>query len=65
MRPVKGARELVAESAVRQLTIPLDDVLADEKIRLFTVIKNDDVRFAIARESGEVLLDAVTSIEVR
>ena len=47
------------------LSLPLADVLADDNLRLFTVIGEADVTFALARVEGEVLAARVTRIEVK
>jgi hypothetical protein len=45
--------------------MPLSDVLGDDDLRIFTIIEEADVSFAIARMGGEVIAPKVTRIEVR
>jgi hypothetical protein len=40
-------------------------VLADDGVRIFTVVSEADVTFAVARMSGEVIAPQVTAIEVK
>jgi hypothetical protein len=47
------------------VSLPLGDVLAGDDLRLFTIIGEADVTFALARLGGEVLAAQVTHIEVR
>jgi energy-coupling factor transport system substrate-specific component len=47
------------------VSLPLSDVLSDDDLRLFTVIGEADVRFALARMDGQVLSAQVARIEVR
>ncbi|MBN1963105.1 MAG: ECF transporter S component [Anaerolineae bacterium] len=46
------------------ITLPLDEVLADGDIRLFTVITGETVTFAVARMNGEILAADVISLDV-
>jgi len=65
MQPRAEAVEIVFRSADKEQAIPLVQALADDELRIFTVIKDGLVRFAIARSSGAVLLDSLTAVEVR
>jgi hypothetical protein len=65
MQPQAGAKMVVLETGTESLSLPLADVLADEGLRLFTVIGEADVTFALARIEGQVLAAHVTRIEVR
>ncbi|MBN1954309.1 MAG: hypothetical protein JW900_04575, partial [Anaerolineae bacterium] len=51
-----------AEPAV---TLPLDQVLADDDLRIFTIMRSADVSFALARMGGEVLVAKLERVEVR
>jgi hypothetical protein len=55
----------VVDTGDGPISLPLDEVLADDDLRLFTVIGEGDVTFALARMDGEVLAAQVTRIEVR
>jgi energy-coupling factor transport system substrate-specific component len=64
MEPQAGAETVIVYTGSGPLSLPLAEVLADDDIRLFTVIGEDDVTFALARMEGEVLASQVTRIEV-
>jgi hypothetical protein len=59
------AETVVLETGDGGLSLPLADVLVDDGLRLFTVIGDAEVSFALARMEGEVLATRVTGIEVR
>ena len=65
MEPRAGAKTVVVHSDDGSLSLPLAEVLADDDLRLFTVIGEADVSFALARMSGEALVPDVQRIEVR
>ena len=65
MEPQAGATTVAVHTGGEPLSLPLADVLADDDLRLFTVIGEADVSFALARMEGEVLAAQVTGIEVR
>ncbi len=65
MEPQAGATTVVVHTGGAPLSLPLADVLADDEVRLFTVIGEDAVTFALARIEGEVLAAQVTRIEVK
>ena len=65
MQPWDTAQTVVVRTGNGSLSLPLGEVLADDDLRLFTVIGEADVTFALARMDGEVLAAQVTGIEVR
>jgi ABC-type thiamin/hydroxymethylpyrimidine transport system permease subunit len=65
MQPQDTADSVVVHAGGEPVSLPLDGVLADDDLRLFTVIGEADVTFALARMDGEVLVAQVTRIEVR
>ena len=65
MEPQAGATTVVVHTGGEPISLPLADVLADDDLRLFTVIGEADVTFALARMDGEVLAATVTRIEVQ
>jgi DMSO/TMAO reductase YedYZ molybdopterin-dependent catalytic subunit len=65
MEPQDGARTVVAFTDGGEVALPLSEALADEGIRIFTVIKEAAIDYAVARMSGEVLAHPVTRIEVQ
>jgi DMSO/TMAO reductase YedYZ molybdopterin-dependent catalytic subunit len=65
MLPQAGATTVVVHTGSDPVSLPLADVLADDDTRLFTVIGQADVSFALARLEGEILAAQVTGIEVK
>ena len=65
MEPQTGAVTVVVHTGGEPVSLPLAEVLADNGLRIFTVIGDDDVTFALARMEGEVLAANVTRIEVK
>lgn len=64
MEPQTGATTVVVNAGGEPLSYPLAAVLGDKDLRLFTIIGESDVTFALARMDGQVLAPRVTSIEV-
>jgi DMSO/TMAO reductase YedYZ molybdopterin-dependent catalytic subunit len=64
MKPQTGAKTIVLHTAGEPVSLSLADVLADDDIRLFTVIGEAEITFALAYMNGEVLAAQVTHIEV-
>jgi energy-coupling factor transport system substrate-specific component len=64
MEPTAGAESVVIHGSEGGMTLPLDELL-DDDVRLFTVIGESDVSFALARTGGEVLVRRVERIEVK
>ncbi len=48
-----------------EVSLPLSEVLGDDDVRLFTIIGERDITYAVARMDGEVLAAPVTGIEVK
>jgi len=66
MSPQAGAETVILYGeGGEELALPLADVLADDSIRLFTVVEADSVWFAAARMNGEVLLSPVSRVVVQ
>ena len=65
MDPVSGAETVVVHTGAEPVVLPLSEVSADDDVRIFTVIGEDGISFALARVSGEVLAQRVTGIEVQ
>ncbi len=65
MEPQAGATTVVVYTGGEPVSHPLAEVLGDEDLRLFTIIGESDVTFALARMDGQVLAARVTRIEVR
>ena len=64
MEPRADAKTVVVQTGNEPLSLSLAKVLADDDIRLFTIIGEADVTFALARMGGQVLANRVTGIEV-
>jgi ABC-type thiamin/hydroxymethylpyrimidine transport system permease subunit len=65
MEPQTGAETVVVHTGEEPISLPLGELLADDDIRLFTVIGEADMTFTLARMDGEVLAAQVTRIEVK
>jgi ABC-type thiamin/hydroxymethylpyrimidine transport system permease subunit len=64
MEPQPDAATVLVNTKDETVTLKLTDVLADDELRLFTLIGEEDVTFVLARMTGEVLANPVTGIEV-
>ncbi len=65
MEPHAKATTVMVNTGGEPLSYPLAAVLGDKDLRLFTIIGESDVTFALARMDGQVLAPRVTRIEVR
>jgi len=66
MRPQDTATAVVLKSGDGQeVMLALDDVLADDGIRLFNYTAGQGIAFAVARDDGRVWLTNLVEIEVR
>jgi ABC-type thiamin/hydroxymethylpyrimidine transport system permease subunit/DMSO/TMAO reductase YedYZ molybdopterin-dependent catalytic subunit len=65
MEPRPGAATVVLHADGEPASMPLADVMGDDDLRLFTIIGEAEVSFAVARMNGEVVAARVTRIEVR
>lgn len=65
LHPLPEANIVLFEGNQEQASLPLSDVLADEEIRIFTIIDADGLSFAIARMNSTVLLKRVNRIIVQ
>ncbi len=64
-QPAAAAARVILHTPGDPVTLPLADVLADSDIRLFTVIGEAGVTYAVARMQGAVIAPRVTRIEVQ
>ena len=64
MEPQAEATTVLLHTGGEPISLPLADVLNDDDLRLFTVIGQAEVTFALARLDGQVLAARVTRIEV-
>ena len=65
MSPLDGAERVVVHTEAEPVTLPLAEVMADNDVRIFTIIGDDGISFALARMNGEVLAPRVTRIRVQ
>ena len=64
MKPQTNSQSVVIYSSDQRLSLSLGEILEDDDLRLFTVIHQDSITFALARMDGSVLLPDVIRIEV-
>ncbi|MBN1659153.1 MAG: ECF transporter S component [Anaerolineae bacterium] len=64
MEPTAKATMVVLHTDGDAVTLPLAELLGSDDVRIFTIIGEQDVTFAVARMSGEVIVPLVTGIEV-
>lgn len=65
MEVLTGANTVMIANDETQVELPLSQVLADNEIRIFSIMSGDQMSFALARMNGEVILSNLTAIEVR
>ena len=65
MEPQPEAATVLVYTGGEPVSLPLADVLDDDDLRLFTVIGESNVTFALARMQGQVLAAQAVRIEVR
>jgi energy-coupling factor transport system substrate-specific component len=65
MQPSADATTVVLHSEGQPVSLGIDQVLGDDDLRIFTVIGQAEVTFAVARMSGELVAADVASIEVQ
>jgi hypothetical protein len=64
MGPASTATKVILISANEQITIPMDELSTDDDIRLFTVIQEQGILYAVAHMDGELIAWPVTQIIV-
>jgi energy-coupling factor transport system substrate-specific component len=62
--PQSGAQLARLLGAQGQITLPLEEVLSDDQVRIFSVFDQDQVSYAAARMNGELILWPVSEIRV-
>jgi DMSO/TMAO reductase YedYZ molybdopterin-dependent catalytic subunit len=65
MAPRAEATTVIVHSNDAPIELPLAQLLADDDVRLFTVIGEAEIGFALARMDGTVLARQVSRVEVR
>ena len=65
MEPQPDAKTVIAHTGESPVELPLSKVLDGDDVRLFTVIGEQEITFALARMDGTVLAPKITRIEVR
>jgi DMSO/TMAO reductase YedYZ molybdopterin-dependent catalytic subunit/ABC-type thiamin/hydroxymethylpyrimidine transport system permease subunit len=64
LEPASEATTVVLYTSGEPISIPLNEVLRDDAMRIFTVIGTDRITFAVAQIDGTVIAPQVTRIEV-
>ena len=64
MEPEPSAETVVVDGPEGSTSLAMAEVLADDKLRLFTIVGEKGVTFAVARMDGEVIAARVSRIEV-
>ena len=65
MEPRSDAQTVLLQTSGAPVELALADVLADDDVRIFTIIHETDVTFAVARMDGTILAPCVMHIEVK
>ncbi len=65
LQPAPDATSVVLTTPADLVSLPLADVLGDDDIRLFNLIGETTITFAVARMDGTVIAPQVTAIEVK
>jgi ABC-type thiamin/hydroxymethylpyrimidine transport system permease subunit len=47
-----------------QVNIPLDEIMKDKEIRLFSIMSGNEISFSVASMDGKVFINKITKIEV-
>ena len=64
LEPAAEATTVIFHTTGEPVSLPLSDVLGDDKTRVFTIIGADGLTFAVAQMDGTVIAPQVTGIEV-
>ncbi|MBN2556222.1 MAG: ECF transporter S component [Anaerolineales bacterium] len=64
MQPDAQAAHVVINSPNSSVALSLSDVLADHELRLFLVIEDDGISFALAHMNGDVIIENIHLIEL-
>ncbi len=65
MDPGPEASTILLHTGAETVSLPLADTLADNDIRIFSIIGETDISFAVARMNGEIIAFPVTRIQVQ
>ena len=65
LEPASDAATVILHTDGDPTSLPLDEVLNDNDVRIFTIIDGDQITFAVARMDGTVIAPHVTRIEVQ
>jgi hypothetical protein len=60
-----GAETAVVATDEGAVSIPLAEIMDSDDVRVFTVIEDDSISFALATMEGKVIAVPILSIEVR
>jgi energy-coupling factor transport system substrate-specific component len=64
-QPTADAGEVTVVGSADHVSLPLDEVLDNESLRLFTVIEEDTMTYALGWMDGEVLVEKVQRLDVQ
>lgn len=64
LEPAVDATTVIFHTAGEPLSLPLNDVLRSDDVRIFTVVGADRIIFAVGRINGTLITPQVTRIEV-
>ncbi|MCU0522932.1 MAG: ECF transporter S component [Anaerolineae bacterium] len=65
MSPAADATEVLIETPEGSPSLPIADVLGEDDVRIFTIIGEDAITFAVAWMDGTVVAPQVTALEVQ
>ena len=65
LEPEDDATTIILHTTGESVSLPLSDVLNDDKTRIFTIIGIDNLTFAVAKMDGTVIAPQVIRIEVQ
>ncbi len=64
-QPISDAGRVIVEGADAQASLALDEILGNDKLRIFTVIEGKSMTYALGRMNGEVLVENVQRLNVQ
>ncbi|MBN1262107.1 MAG: ECF transporter S component [Anaerolineae bacterium] len=65
LSPAGEATTVILHTEDEEVALPLDEILADDEMRIFTLVEETGIRFVVAQMDGTVLAVDVQQIEVR
>ena len=65
MQPGSAAQTVTMINPNTSIDFSLEEILADDELRVFTLIGPESVSFVLARMNGDVLLEGITAVDVK